>query len=72
LRSIGIPNAITFPWENKSLRAAHIDDVGVLSFLRFELTNVSGTIKSAVLRLFVTEATTDGPAVYKGPIPLRT
>ncbi|WP_224241193.1 CBM96 family carbohydrate-binding protein [Hyalangium gracile] len=34
------------------------------SFLRFELSGLSGTIASAKLRLYSTDATVNGPAVY--------
>lgn len=34
------------------------------SFLRFELTGISGTVKSAQLRCYVTNASVNGPSVY--------
>jgi hypothetical protein len=34
------------------------------SFLRFELSGLSGTVTSAKLRLYATDATVNGPAVY--------
>ncbi|HZH77104.1 MAG TPA: DNRLRE domain-containing protein [Archangium sp.] len=34
------------------------------SFLRFELSGLTGTIRSAKLRLYATDATTTGPSVY--------
>lgn len=34
------------------------------SFLRFELSGLSGTVQSAKLRLYATDATSNGPAVY--------
>jgi hypothetical protein len=34
------------------------------SFLRFEVTGLSGTVRRAKLRLYATDATVNGPAVY--------
>jgi hypothetical protein len=34
------------------------------TFLRFELSGLSGTVQSAKLRLYATDATANGPAVY--------
>lgn len=34
------------------------------SFLRFELSGLTGTVRSAKLRLYATDSTTTGPAVY--------
>ncbi len=39
-------------------------DAGEQSYLRFDVAGVSGAIQSANLRLFVTNGSTNGPAVY--------
>ena len=41
------------------------DEPEIETFLRFNLTGISGTIKSAKLRLFATDGTSNGPAAYK-------
>ena len=40
-------------------------DPGKASYLRFNLTGLSGTVQSAKLRLYVTGGTVDGPAVFR-------
>ena len=40
-------------------------DSDVESFLRFQVTGISGSIRSAKLRLFATTGTANGPAAYK-------
>ena len=48
-------------------------DPDIESYLRFRVTGVTGPLQSAKLRLWVTDATVDGPAVYttgnSGPRP---
>jgi PKD repeat protein len=39
-------------------------DPDMESYLRFRITNVSGSVQSAKLRLWVTSGTVDGPAIY--------
>jgi acid phosphatase type 7 len=46
------------------LRANGGSEPDVESFLRFNVSGVSGTVQSARLRLWVTNATTNGPAVF--------
>jgi len=46
------------------LRADGGSDPGVESYLRFTVSGLSGTIVSVTLRLFNTNGTVDGPAVY--------
>ena len=38
---------------------------GEESYVRFSVTNVTGPVQSAKLRVFVTNASTDGPAVHE-------
>jgi glucose/arabinose dehydrogenase/PKD repeat protein len=47
-----------------TLRADGGSDPDVESYLRFNVSGVSGPVQSAKLRLWVTSSTADGPAVY--------
>jgi hypothetical protein len=40
-------------------------DPGKESYLRFTVSGLAGTVQSAKLRLYVTDGTSDGPAVYR-------
>jgi hypothetical protein len=40
-------------------------DPGKAAYLRFNLAGVTGTVQSAKLRLYVTDGTNDGPAVFR-------
>ena len=51
--------------DGTTLRADGASDSGIESFIRFTVTDTSGPIQSAKLRLYVTDnGTQDGPAVY--------
>jgi hypothetical protein len=39
-------------------------DPDIESYIRFTVTGISGTVSSAMLRVFVTDATRNGPALY--------
>jgi hypothetical protein len=41
-----------------------VDSPGEESYIRFSVTGVTGTVQNATIRLFVTNGSTDGPAVY--------
>ena len=58
------PNPNTNFGTQTSLRAEGGLDPDIESFLRFRVTGVTGPLQSAKLRLWVTDATADGPAVY--------
>lgn len=47
-----------------TLRADGSSDPDVESYLRFTVSNLSGTVQRATLRVFATTGTSNGPAVY--------
>jgi hypothetical protein len=42
----------------------NVDSPGEESYIRFSVTGVTGAVQSATLRLFVTNGSSNGPAVY--------
>jgi hypothetical protein len=42
----------------------NVDSPGEESYIRFSVSGVSGTVQSAILRLFVSNASSDGPGIY--------
>ena len=58
-------NASTNYGTATTLRTDGGADSDVESFLRFQVAGISGSVKSAKLRLFATTGTANGPAVYK-------
>lgn len=49
---------------DRALRTQGGSDPDVVSYLRFQVGGLSGSVQRATLRLFVTNTTADGPAVY--------
>ncbi len=48
-----------------SVSRLDVDSPGEQSFLRFDLTGVSGTVQRATLRLFVRNGSSNGPSLYR-------
>ncbi len=47
-----------------TLRRLDVDSPGEQSFIRFEVSGVTGAVQSATLRLFATNGSTNGPSLY--------
>jgi len=54
-----------------SLSRLDVDNPGEQSFLRFDLTGVSGTVQRATLRLFVRNGSANGPSIYPIRLSIR-
>lgn len=49
---------------SSTLRVQGGSDPDIRSYLRFTVSGLSGPVRRATLRLYVTNGTTNGPAVY--------
>src|SRR5690606_38547787 len=44
-----------------------VESPGLDSYMKFSVTGVSGTVNSAVIRVYATNGTIDGPSIYTSP-----